>query len=190
MVKRPGSSSACLSIQGKIQLARSLYTTWKDRLLGTSLILDSLDALRQSIAATEQTMRELGILDLCKHCDQEEGGSCCGSGIENKYDAVLLLINLLFGVSLPEKRYDANSCYFASEHGCVLTARHVLCVNYICSKIEQALHPDKIIAVQRIAGNELDLSFMLHETVKEFMKSGSNDQSLSKRYNRSDHQLL
>ena len=177
-------------MQEKIQLAHSLYIIHKDRLLGGSQLSNLLDALRQCIDATQQAMRKIGIIELCKQCDEEAGGSCCGAGIENKYDGVLLLINLLLGVSLPEQRYDTSSCYFAGKHGCVLIARHVLCVNYICSKIEQALHPDKIIGVQRIAGNELDLLFMLHETIKKIINSATNDQSLSTRNNLSNHHLL
>jgi len=170
MAKLSAPASYCPSIQERIHRAHNLYLTYKDRLLGSSQISKLLCGLRQCTDTTHESMQKLGIIELCKQCDEEGGGSCCGAGIENKYDSVLLLINLLLGASLPEERYDADSCYFASKHGCVLIVRHVLCVNYICGKIEQAFRPDEIIRVQRVAGNELDRSFMLHETVKKYFK--------------------
>jgi hypothetical protein len=185
-----GSSSNCVSIQEKIQRAHSLYVMHKDRLFGRSEITDLLNALRRHIDATQQAMDELGIIEQCRQCDEDGGGSCCGAGIENKYDVVLLLINLLLGVSLPEQRYETSSCYFAGKRGCVLSARHVICVNYICSRIEQEIHPHKINRLQSIAGSELDCSFMLHEALKTFLNSGTNDHALSQRNTRSGHQLL
>jgi hypothetical protein len=190
MAKLSVPSSHCASIQEKIRLAHNLYLTHKGRLLGSPRISDLLHAVRQSTNATNESMRKLGIIELCRQCDEEGGGSCCGAGIENKYDGVLLLINLLLEASLPEHRYDAASCYFASKLGCVLLVRHVLCVNYLCSRIEQALSHDEIIRVQRVAGSELDRSFMLHQTVKKIINSATNVRSLSTGNDLSHHHLL
>lgn len=182
--------SGCVSIQQKIQRAQSLYVTHKDRLFGSAEITAQLDALRQHIHATHQAMCTLGIIEQCRQCDEDGGGSCCGAGIENKYGVVELLINLLLGISLPEQRYETNSCFFASRRGCVLRARHVLCVNYICSRIEQEIHPDRINRLQTVAGSEIDCSFLLHESIKTLIKNDARVQSLPHRDTLSGHQLL
>jgi len=190
MPRFSGSSSDCFSIQKKIQRARNLHQRHRDELLACPHVLDLLNALRRNIDATQQALHTLGIIEQCRQCDEEGGGSCCGAGIENKYDVVLLLINLFLGAPLPEERYDPNSCFFAGKHGCILRARHVLCVNYLCSKIEQTLPLDQIITIQRIAGDELDLAFMLHESLKARINSGTYVQSPLKRNNCSGHQFL
>lgn len=169
------TAEASPPVRERIQRARNFHISHGDRILGCSRIAGLLGTLMQRIDATRQALHELGISERCTQCDGEEGGSCCGAGIENKYDHVLLLINLLLGVSLPEYRYENRCCYFASRHGCVLKARHVLCVNYICSKIEQAVPLHSIIEMQRIAGDELDCLFLLHETIKAFIRSDTHD---------------
>jgi len=167
MVKPVITSPSPPSIQERIKLAQVLYVTWAQELLTTPSIQRLLEQAKQHITTTRNIIFSLGIFDICKHCDEEEGGSCCGAGIEEKYNVVLLLINLILGVSLPEKRYKENSCYFLNEHGCILMARHVLCVNYLCSIINQSLTPDELIRLQNIAGNELDTLFMLNEAIKK-----------------------
>ena len=115
-------------------------------------------------------MLALQVVSECKSCE-EEGGSCCGSGIENKYDAVLLLINLLLGCSLENNEPVGNSCYFLGKNGCMLTARHVLCVNYICDKLQKKLNREELLALQTCAGEELDTLFILHESIKKKLRA-------------------
>jgi len=167
-------SPAPSSIQKKIELAHNLYATWGNKLLGESHIHNLMEKVKQNIETTRRITLALGIFDMCKHCDEEEGGSCCGAGIENKYSAVLLLINLILGVSLPEKRCKGNSCFFLNENGCALIARHVLCVNYLCSKIKQILTLDELIKIQYTAGNELDTVFILHEAIKKLIRGNNH----------------
>jgi hypothetical protein len=169
------------SIQEKIELAHTLHTTWGNKLLRDSYIYGLSERLKQNIDTTRKAMRALGIIDVCRDCEEDGGGSCCGAGTENKYNWVLLLINLILGISLPDQRYKANSCYFLNEDGCTLMARHVLCVNYLCSKINQILTPDELIRLQFIAGNELDTIFILHEAIKNFTSRSNNGQQLPQR---------
>ena len=183
-------SSHRFSIEEKIKQAHDLYVHYAHRLLGNAQVAGLLHELSNSIDATNLAMRAAGIIEQCTACEEEGGGSCCGAGIENNYDAVLLLTNLLLGVFLPEERYDKRSCYFLGKHGCLLRSRHVLCVNYICGKIEHALAPDKIIRVQHIAGNELDCSFILHESIKALLNSDLRTRSLPKQDTLPSRQLL
>ena len=118
MQKNGETQSTEPSIQKKIELAQSLYTTWGDSLRQDPSIHTLLQRLKTNIANTLKTMQELGVVAECKHCEEDEGGSCCGGGIEDRYGAVLLLINLLLEVSLLVQPHNDNSCYFLEENGC------------------------------------------------------------------------
>ena len=162
-------SNTSLSIHQKIEVAQTLYKNRRNEFISNPYINNLLEKLREKIDITRKALFKSGIFAICKHCD-EEGGSCCGAGIENRYDVVLLLINLLLGVSLPEKRFESKSCFFLNKNGCTLAARHDLCVNYLCSKIKESLTLDEIIKVQTLAGDELDTLFLVHETIKKFIR--------------------
>jgi hypothetical protein len=103
----------------------------------------------------------------------KEGGSCCGAGLENRYGAGLLLINLLLQTTLPQARYDENSCYFLGEKGCLLKARHAICVNYICSKISHELDPVLLGLLREKEGVELEAVFRLNEKIKTLLRKMS-----------------
>ena len=158
------------AIQEKIEQAHNLLETCGSSLIEDPSIHALLVKLRDSIENTYQSMLSLGVVAECKNCEEKEGGSCCGAGIENKYDAVLLLINLLLGGSLQNHEPDGNSCYFLGKNGCKLIARHVLCVNYICEKLQKKLTRKKLIALQTSAGEELETLFFLHEAIKKRLR--------------------
>jgi hypothetical protein len=156
-----------LSIQEKIELAHSLYGAWEHSLRQDPVVEALLHRLRSRIETTAETMLEVGVVAECRRCEEEEGGSCCGEGIENRYKVELLLMNLLLGVALPSRSQCENSCYLLGKNGCTLMARHTLCVNYICSKLQNKLTRDELIRVQTCVGDELDTGFLLHETIKK-----------------------
>jgi hypothetical protein len=155
------------SIYEKIEQAHDLYGACGDFLRQNPSIATLLNKLRECIKNTKDSMLKLGVVAECKHCEEQEGGSCCGTGIENKYDVELLLVNLLLEAPLRGQQSSQNSCYFLGEKGCKLTARHVLCVNYICEKIQKKLTREELIELQTCAGEELDTLFILHEALKE-----------------------
>jgi len=115
-------------------------------------------------------MSELKIVEICKHCDEQEGGSCCGTGMENKFDTFLLLVNLLLGVSLPEHHLRTESCYLLTDEGCVLKVRLVLCVDFLCDKILNRLSVEELLSLQKISGEELIAGFRLYEAIKKFLR--------------------
>jgi hypothetical protein len=162
------------SIQDKIGLAQDLYANWGDVLLTDPHIKDLLEKLDGSIGASRKVMLDLHIVETCKRCDEEEGGSCCGAGMENKFDTVLLLINLLLGVSLPTHHCRRESCYLLSDRGCLLKVRLVLCVDFLCHKIINALRRDELIRLQQISGDELVTGFMLYDAIKKFMRKSAS----------------
>ena len=159
------------SIYEKIEQAQHLFETRGDSLRQDPSIGALLNKLQQCIENTKDSMWKLGVVAECKHCEEQEGGSCCGTGIENKYDVELLLANLLLEVSLRDQQFSQNSCYFLGEKGCKLMARHVLCVNYICEKLQKNLTREELIQLQTCAGEELDTLFLFHEAIKEKIKT-------------------
>ncbi len=115
-------------------------------------------------------MEETGIVAACRRCEEEDGGSCCGRGIEDGYTETLLLLNLLFDVVLPDARLFEDSCHFLGPSGCRLKIREVLCVNYLCTAVQKRLSSADLARVQRAVGCELDTVFRLQETVKRLLK--------------------
>jgi hypothetical protein len=66
--------------------------------------------------------------------------------------------------------YDATSCYLLGENGCLLRAREVICVNYLCDRIYRNVEKEKLIHLQRTAGNELNSLFQLEEYIKKRLR--------------------
>ncbi|MGD8982379.1 MAG: hypothetical protein PVH99_05570 [Desulfobacteraceae bacterium] len=154
-------------IDAKIAWAEKRYHEVKGELRGDQEIPLLLDKLKGAIHASHKEMAEAGVVNECRDCEEREGGSCCGSGLENRYDGSLLLINLLLGVKLPRQGYDPSSCFFLGAQGCLLLARHVICVNYLCKKITERIDAEKIAALQEKEGVELERLFHLQEKIKE-----------------------
>jgi hypothetical protein len=159
-----------MTISEKLEIAQDLFKAWNDDLRGDVKVRGLLGVLHENLAASGMVSRQLGIFAACKHCDEDEGGSCCGAGIENRYSPHLLLVNLLLGVSLPEERCFADSCYFLGKEGCGLRARDILCINYLCAKISRLLAHEDLLTLQAVTGREMETVFLLHEAVKQFIR--------------------
>ena len=167
MIGKNDDLSTSRTIQQKIAQAHKQLEVCGSWLKEDPLIQTLLRKLRTCIENTNRSMFTLGVAAECNNCEEKEGGSCCGAGIENKYDTVLLLINLLLDCSVQNHEPLGNSCYFLGKNGCKLTAREVLCVNYICDKLQKKLTREELLALQTCAGEELDTLFILHEAIKK-----------------------
>ena len=73
-------------IEKKIALAEEYYRRAGGKLRKDSYIVDSLNRLKKAVHASHSEMMGAGIAKICRECEQNEGGSCCGAGLENKYD--------------------------------------------------------------------------------------------------------
>lgn len=153
-------------IEEMIGKAHALFQSRGGALRRHPGLTQGLDRLRREAAASGEAMYEFGVVAACRQCDEKEGGSCCGAGIENHYTPLLLLLNLLLDVELPQKRRWADSCFFLREGGCALTARHILCINYLCLRLQQDLSLEKLIKLQTITGREMETVFRLHEELR------------------------
>ncbi len=154
----PGVNSDILE---KIEWAKRAFQL-RDLFLDeeTESLLLKLDS---AVSECLKFMKEEGVSSFCSECGEL---SCCGEGIENKFDAVTLLINLLLGVELPERREVIGGCFFLKRDGCSLRVKEVICINYLCEKIYKRLKLQNLIAVQKICGKEIDSLFTLSERIK------------------------
>ncbi len=146
--------------------AYRLHAFWKAALQHDARIKELLERFRGALDASYQVMRACGLQEICKRCETLEGGSCCGAGIEYHYTSIQLLINLLLDTAVPSSRLYDDSCFFLGEEGCTLKARHVICVNYLCGKLNRLLSPSAIKKIQETVGEELQVGFELYEAVK------------------------
>lgn len=165
------SAGGCLSIQEKIRIAEEIDSRWGRTLRANARIAALISALRQKLAHSREAMFACGLVEICRICEEEEGGSCCGKGIEDKFCPTLLLINLLLGQSLPAKPMRDDSCHFLGPQGCRLQVRQVICVNYVCQRIQRQIPRDQLIRLQSVTGEELDTVFMLQEAIKKIVET-------------------
>ena len=156
-------------IEVKLKWAHILFDNCAEELLSEDTVVRLLEEYKESIASNWKKMAETGVVDECTKCALQDGGSCCGSGIENKFDVVNLLINLLLGVKLPSKPWDPTGCWFLGEKGCLITARHVICVNFMCRRLYDRLSPEALKVVQYAMQEETERAFMLEEYIKMWL---------------------
>jgi hypothetical protein len=161
-----------LTIEDKIQMARALYVHWGRSLLEDPGVRGLIQRLERDMAFSHETMHLLGIDSACARCDATAPeGSCCSRGLEHKYDVVLLLLNLLMGVTLDEGRSREDSCFFLGPRGCRLRVRSLLCIEYLCPELEVALGWEGLLRIQGATGGELETSFLLCDAVKKRIAS-------------------
>ncbi|MBW1666516.1 MAG: hypothetical protein JRJ66_00440 [Deltaproteobacteria bacterium] len=168
IVERPPDDA---SIEKKISWAKRVFHRLRNQILTDERITRLLERLKTAIAESRTERSRTGIVALCTACEQREGGSCCGAGMERRYSATLLLINLFLGVKLPEERMNPSSCFFLGNEGCRLMARHVICVNYLCKKITDKVSIPQLAALREKEGVELEVLFLLNERLRDILES-------------------
>jgi hypothetical protein len=152
-------------IEAKIAWAEERYRERGTALRSDEEIAHLLDRLRAAADDSHRAMVACGIVELCTACERDEGGSCCGAGLEDRYDGVTLLINRLLGAALPAQRRDRASCHFLGESGCLLRARDVICINFLCKKIETDIPAERIAPMRALEGEQLETLFALHSRI-------------------------
>jgi hypothetical protein len=155
-------------IADKVAWAEDKYSGLGNKILKDAQVKNLLNKLDAAIKSTYNCMLEVGVVRECTKCALHTG-SCCGKGIDDRYDEITLLINRLFGVELPSKRADPESCFFLGPNGCTLKAREVICVNYLCEKILRSIDPKKINHLQMVVGEELETLFILKERIRKIL---------------------
>ena len=157
-------------IEEKIAWAEHCHGEKRRQLLADNRVMELLRKFKEAASASHREMAISGVSCECKDCEEMEGGSCCAAGLENKYDGILLMINLLLDVNIPKQRNDPSGCFFLGPKGCQLLARHVICVNYICKKIIDHINPHRLSILREKEGDELELLFSLHEHIRKILR--------------------
>jgi hypothetical protein len=149
------------SIQARYAWALEQHRLYGARLREDELVDRLLAELRAHVAGSKESMVAAGLVEHCRICEEEEGGSCCGRGMEDHYDGVLLLVNLMLGAEIEEEWRDEKSCLFLGSTGCRLPARDHICVNYLCMKLGGRIAPPALTEMRRRQGRELETLFRL-----------------------------
>lgn len=126
-----------------------------------------LHCLWIALKRTHEAAALTGMGPICTACERDDAGSCCGPGIENEYDGRLLLVNRLLGVQLPKGHLFQTRCYFLDETGCVLRARQVICVNFLCSNLVGRISGARLAELRVEEGVEQEILFRLHERLTQ-----------------------
>jgi hypothetical protein len=152
----------------RIKIAREIMATHGKSLLEDDAMSTLLSKYDKAIEDTFTIMRKLGLGDICRQCATSvKGGGCCGRGIDEWYDHYLILMNLLLGVPLPDKRFDETGCFFLGPNGCTIRASYHFCVNYLCYRITNNHTAQELQALTSISGNELYLSWLVELRLRE-----------------------
>lgn len=146
----------------EIDKAKALYEAHGSALLEDLRVHELLDSYRKAVAHTHHAMTEARVMEACSRCAQGPSGSCCFEGVEDWYDPVLLLINLLMDVPLPCRREIPKACFFVGQGGCKLRGRYAFCVNFLCPDLSAGMNNDRLL---RATGEELFCGWELEKEI-------------------------
>ncbi len=139
------------SITDKLRVARRLYQQHGPRLLRNRDITDTLEALQHKANDLDKHMLTMGMGARCSACAARVDGGCCSSYMAGNTDGIVLLINLLLGISI--KPIDnGDECCYLGPRGCIFTIKPIFCLNYNCSHIRQAATKEEMKALEMRAG--------------------------------------
>lgn len=158
-----------VSIQERYAWALEQHRRYGERLRADEVVSRLLGELRDCVAASREAMIAADLVERCRICEEEEGGSCCGRGMEAHYDGVLLLVNLLLDAAIEEEWRDEESCLFLGPSGCRLPARDHICVNYLCMKLGDRISDPALAEMRRSQGRELHTLFLLTDHITNLL---------------------
>ena len=153
-------------IKEEIVKAKALYYRYGEEMSNDNGLMMLMEDYRKAIVKSHELMEEIGIIEKCTECAKnEKAGSCCFQGVEEWYDHLLLLINLMLGVEITTDHDISGGCLFVGEKGCTLLARHAFCVNYICLSIKDFLKNSQRDKFKFVTGHELYCGWELEKSI-------------------------
>lgn len=157
-------------IEEKIHRAKWLYAHYGEALTKQDGLGALFDMYRNAIWKTQEVMKRLRVVETCSACACDESGSCCFQGVEEWYDHVLLLINLVLGRQIPELREVPGGCLFVGSRGCKLIARHSFCVNYLCPPLKDSTRTHSMERLLSVSGDELFQGWELERAIRQWLQ--------------------
>ncbi len=131
----------------------------------------ALKRYAEFVVRTQDAMRLAGVGAVCTACAREDHGSCCFEGIEEGYGLSLLLLNLLMGCDVPERKEIPGSCFFVGERGCKLTARYYFCLHYLCPRLREVLGQERADRLLQVLGEELQAGWEAEVAVLTWLQT-------------------
>jgi hypothetical protein len=141
--------------EGEILAAKRLHADCGESMLADPALGSLIERYRQALRGTRAVMEAEGVHAACASCARRVQGGCCFCGVEEWYDPVLLLINLLLGVQIPLSRALEEGCLFVGSDGCMLAAKHSFCLNYLCPALKARLKEKADKRLLSVIGEEL-----------------------------------
>ncbi len=157
------------TIEELIQSAKKIYASHGDGLSRDKAIRESLSRYHAGIIASNRMMQHSDIVKTCSACAEKKPGSCCMQDVEEWYDPILLLINLLMGSEFPDVREIPGHCLFVGKNGCKLVARYSFCVNYLCPRLKDLLGPSQTQTLMAVAGQELLSGWEAEKSIRKWL---------------------
>ena len=152
-------------LQEKIARVREFFERYRERLAQDQEFNHLLAEYEKNFQATQAAFAQAGIDKICAQCGQTTK-VCCGLGMELYCEDALLVVNLYLGVQFPEKRLKDHWCFFLTEKGCLLRVRPLLCRNYFCEDLQEALPHQELVRLQEALGPEAETLFALLERTR------------------------
>jgi hypothetical protein len=157
-------------IVNRISRAKFLFEQYGNGLRSDHVVESLLAVYRESLQQTGAAMRNEGIGIACSDCAGKTPSGCCFVGIEEGYDEILLILNLLLDCPLPESRQQPGSCFFVGTEGCTLVARYYFCLHYFCPDLKASLGESRINALQQQVARELNAGWQLEGAVRSWLR--------------------
>ncbi|RUM88740.1 MAG: hypothetical protein DSZ24_02845 [Thermodesulfatator sp.] len=162
-------------IQEKLSVAEELYALWGESFLSDPELPPLLEDYRQAVEASNQVMEEAGTFRECYICSVQDGQGCCKIGLENECTVLILLLNLLLGVKLPQEREVPGRCFFVGPTGCKILARPMLCRDYFCRRHYQKIPEAQMIRVTQVLNEELTLLYRITSLLRARLEFWTGD---------------
>ena len=162
------------NISEQIQIAKKLYSLYGSQILLDKKCFSLLEKFKESIEDSWKLMKELGVVHICSICADEKPGGCCYFGIETCYTDMILLLNQLLGVNLPEQRQFEKSCLFVGEHGCLLNARFKTCIYHLCPEIINSLCEYDLFRLRAVTNYEIRLGAQLEAAIRGWIREAKS----------------
>jgi len=162
------------TVRQEIEKALCLFQEYGTVILRDPVSASLLNRYKTSIHRSFIIMREVGVIGACLSCAGVHTSGCCFSGVEEWYDCILLLINLLLEKDLPLEAELFDSCHFVGKNGCKLTARHSFCVNFLCPNLLKTLTRDQNDALLKTIGRELQTGWEVERMLRRNLNNYFN----------------
>ena len=160
----------------KLAAARPLFAELAGQLTASAQLTEALELLRSHTQALNRHMEAMDLGRLCGGCAANPGGGCCSAYMADNTDAILMLINLLLGVSVAQQPDCGENCCFLGPQGCLFLVKPIFCLNYNCSHILDSAEPESLAMLYQRAAAVLSQqtaieSLLLAELRKQAKKT-------------------